>query len=535
MRFLELYGMNSINLLVDLSNYVMITTGHPSHLLDQDKMTGSLRWNLNEKYSQITTLDGTKIDLAKNQEVILEDDKNILALAGLVGGKKAALSDSSQNIIAEMAIYDHATVRKNARDLRVITEAGTRLSKDLDAEGMSYAFELLLTLIMKYAQGKPGAWLSYYPKKRTLPIIEMDWEAPKKYAGIEIGKKDIVKYLKNIRFAVKESAKGVSVKPPEDRTDINIMEDVVEEVVRMADFRNIPQDKIPALNIAKEITPENIKNAKQAQDILSANGFDEIMSLPLVQEGENARTNYLPWQELITQNAVNEEYPALRQTLAVGLLNQLEEYKKKDIPAKETLFFEIGKVFGLENEKYKEHDALAVIATAFESLAEFRQIALEKFLRSMGITEINYQKDEVGAVAIANPKNFWRIIADKKEIGVIYKLRPRKNATYFFEINLLELSNILKKTKVESTEELTEKIITLDANKELGKERKYLEEFLSKVKTDIGEKNLWSMKVFDKYEAKEKIKYTIRVSYKKLSDQEAKKLHLKVFGLKSNN
>jgi len=146
-EFLKLYGINSINLLVDLSNYVMLFTGFPSHLLDQDKMQGSLRWTMNKDFGSLTTLDGSVIKLNRD-EIIIQDDQKILGLAGIVGGLAAAIDLKTHNVVAEMAIYDRVLVRRNARSLKITTEASVRLEKDLDPEGPNYALDLLISLIL---------------------------------------------------------------------------------------------------------------------------------------------------------------------------------------------------------------------------------------------------------------------------------------------------------------------------------------------------------------------------------------------------
>ena len=103
-EFLNLYDFNSVNLLVDLSNYVMICAGYPSHLMDKEKIYGDqISWAINRDFEKITTLDGSEIELnknSKNGELIIRDGKNILALAGIVGGQAAEISSETGSIIA---------------------------------------------------------------------------------------------------------------------------------------------------------------------------------------------------------------------------------------------------------------------------------------------------------------------------------------------------------------------------------------------------------------------------------------------------
>src|SRR3989339_1342465 len=165
-EFLALYDINSVNLLVDLSNYIMILTGYPSHLLDKDKITGKLCWAVNQDFKEFITLDKTKVRLP-GKEIILKDDKTILGLAGIVGGKAAEIDLNSQNIIVEMAIYDRVSIRKDSRSLKIVTEASLRLEKDLSPEGLDLAMNLLISLILKETGGKIETRpFSFYPVKQ---------------------------------------------------------------------------------------------------------------------------------------------------------------------------------------------------------------------------------------------------------------------------------------------------------------------------------------------------------------------------------
>jgi len=115
----------------------------------------------------------------------------------------------------------------------------------------------------------------------------------------------------------------------------------------------------------------------------------------------------------------------------------------------------------------------------------------------------------------------------------LYKLRPNKEIkdAYFAEFNIDEMVKILKKTKNKPAIELDQKLVVLDANIELKKED-IIYDFLKEIKDKIGTKYIWSINIIDEFPVKEKIKYTIRVSYKNLSDKDAKEVHLKTFNLK---
>ncbi|MEA3273127.1 MAG: phenylalanine--tRNA ligase subunit beta [Patescibacteria group bacterium] len=537
-EFLSFYEINSINFPVDLSNYVMLLTGYPSHLLDKSKIQGELIWSLNKNFKEITTLDNSKIKLEQKEELIIQDQTNILALAGIVGGKVAATDQKTTSIVAEMAIYDRALIRKNSNGLKVVTEASNRLEKDLDTTSSSIAFELLTSLIIKHCGGElVGKVFDFYPQKRKMPVINLNLQDPSSYAGIEISPEKTGQILEDLRFKVKKNGNNLQVSPPSDRMDINMEEDVIEEVVRIVGYDKIPVDQPPKLTVVKNITPQVIKLTDSLKDMLIALGFDEILSSPLIKKEANADVNYQNWKVIATQNSVNEEYPDLRQSMAPGLIHQLEEYVKKGID--QINIFEIGKIFGQINNHYHEQESLGLLThkSAKEKGLSQLQQATEKLLRTSGINDVRWLKSKT-VPTIANPYSCWDLIVGEKIVGILYKLKSIEKlagSTYFAEINLSDMTALLKHYQPEPTTELTKKIVTLDVNLEfpIGKKQtpeELINKKLQEIRQKISKDNLWSLKIHDIFPLKNKIRYTVRVSYKELSDPQAKKLHSEVFG-----
>jgi len=531
-ELLKFYDINSINLLVDISNYAMLLTGYPSHLLDKRKVDGKFSWALNSGFKAITTLDGSQISLTKADELLIRDDKKVLGLAGIVGGQAAEIGLETDWIIAEMAVYDRVLIRKNRRDLRIMTEASNRLEKDLDPNGLDYAFNLLISLILENCGGKPVAKpFSFYPQKYISPKIRFNPESPSVYAGIDISSAKAALVLRRLGFAIVKAAKELMVAPPISRTDVLVKQDVVEEVVRLVGYDKIPRNQVPDQKVVSDITSRTIRLAEKVRDILSVFGYDEILSWPLTKKEINLSTNWREWGNIATQNSVNEEFPDLRQTIAASLLFQLSEYLKKNVSY--INIFEIGKVFGKEKGKYSEAESLGTLSYGQKAVfAEFRQ-ETEKLLRSLGFKEIGFRLAQ-RQPKIANSRCAWEISAAGKALGIIYKVYSRQwpGNVYFAEINLSEAALILEKLRTNPVVEFTKKLVILDANVEL-EVGESIEKFVEETKQKLGENNLWSIVIYDVFPLKEKnkIRYTIRTTYQELSDEEAKELHQKIFNL----
>lgn len=531
-EYMNFYGLNSVNLLVDLSNYVMLLTGYPSHLIDYKKTDGQISWSLNKSFDEMTTLLGTSVKLQKNTELIIRDQKNIIALAGIVGGTEAAISSETKSIIAEVAVYDRSVIRKNSRSLNIVTEASHRLEKDLDPNGAEYAINLLVSLILEYGGGKIDSDLfEYYPKRYVSPKVEFKTSLPSEFSGIEIKEEDTLRILKNLNFIIEEKDNLLLVTPPTYRLDISLPEDLVEEVVRVYGYNRIPADEIPKLEIVSDITPKNIPLAEKIRDILSTLGFDEILSWPLTKNDDNEFVNYMDWNTVSTQNSVNDVYPNLRQSMITGLLNQLNEYFKKNVDF--INIFEIGKVFGEKGGEYMECESLGVMATSNKDvIVEFKN-KIESLLRLIGFRDIKYFEAK-SKPKIANQNSCWEIYDGKQRIGVLYKLIPQeiKSNVYVSEIDLDRVTKLLflELEKNNPVVEITQKLIALDVNIEL-ESSKSIFEYLEEIEKKIDKKHLWSINVVDTYPLEKSIRYTLRVTYEELSDQEAKNMHATVFSL----
>lgn len=525
--------INPVNVLVDLSNYVMLLTGYSSHLLDASKIQGKLCWSLNNDFDEITTLDGSCVKLNKD-ELIIRDDKNVLALAGIIGGKFAEIDINTTSIIAEMAVYESSIVRKNSRSLKIRTEASNRLGKDVDPNGAEFAIKMLISLIVENCGGIIDSKLfDFYSRKYIPSEIEFDAKLPSIYAGVDIPEAKTLEILKNLGFKIASRNGKLMVASAMGRMDIVLPEDLIEEVIRIFGYEKIPFNEMPKLEVVENITPKNIYLAEKIRDILSASGFDEILSWPLTKKGDNIKANYLDWDIVNTQNSLNEDFPELRQSMAISLNNQVQEYLKKNIEY--IKIFELGKIFGKKGNNYEERETLGILTRAFSKnsgLSEAKE-TMEKLLRTLGFTDIFYKKARV-VPQIANQYSCWNVVVAEEMLGIFYKLKSQKSNqnTYFIELDIFQMVKLLEKIHKEPIVELTQKLVILDANVELKKDES-INDFLFAIRKKIKNENIWSAAIVDEFPLKEKNRYTIRIAYKELSDQEAKKIHFKVFNLRA--
>jgi phenylalanyl-tRNA synthetase beta chain len=423
-----------------------------------------------------------------------------------------------------MAVYNGTIVRRNARELKIMTEAGSRLEKYMDPNSIPHAFKWLISLIQEYCGGtvESNVFDEYI---QITPEIEITVNLDKvqQVAGIPITYTESKEYLKNLGFTIKEDKNNsVIVLRPVNRLDVETQQDVFEEIIRMKGFNNIPSNYLTT-QVVKDITPSRIYLMEDITNYLAAVGLDEVRSWVLVDQKTNDLTKFINWNEVKVTNSINEEVPYLRQSIAVSLIGQNDTYLKNNINPIE--LFEIGKIFGKIENNYSEINSLGMLI-GNNNINELKN-KIEGLLRHLGIDTIEYEKD-ANPPKSAHPLTSWKIKIESQIAGVIYLTNTSFLAeACIAELNIDLIDSILNGKVKNSTMEVTQKIVTLDANITLDSNTDLNSFVLHKLNT--AKENLWSWSIVDEYKTEENVKYTIRVSYVNLSDTEAKELHSKLF------
>lgn len=535
---IELHGMNSVSLLVDISNYAMIMTGYPNHIFDAGKVVGGLVWERSTKVQTLTTLDGTTLELKKNKELVVSDNLGPLVLASAVGGRRSAISDRTVSVLGEVAVYNSAKMKSDARGLGVTTEASTRLEKELSAEDVAWALSFLGQALVKYAGGKVNSALfDYYPAPSRKPgaKITLGADLSARYGGVTISLTETERLLKRYGFTVsRKTSDSLQVVAPSWRPDVTTVADVAEEVLRLYGFQNIKPIP-PALRPVADVTPKNITLSRLLETGLSGAGFDEVLSLPLTTTEWNRKTALQDFEEIRTQNAINEEVPVLRQSLAGGLLNQQHEFIRRGVT--HVQLFEIGKVFGKQGRKIVELERCGLLVqseTAQHAVSQMYD-AVQTQLRQLGAVRIGF--DTLSRVpALANPHAAWNITIGTKIVGWMYQVQPLElsgnrtvGGTVYAELDYEQIVLTIPGEHPRPAQELLTKLVVLDGNVET-ENREEFEACVVKITRTIGRPQLWSLEVVDGFAlGSGRTRYTLRVTYQNLTDNQAKALHEQAF------
>ncbi len=432
------YGVESINNIVDLTNYVMIETGEPMHAFDADKIGYNLTIRLAKNGEKMETFQGAIITLTK-EDLIWAKGDTVLSVAGAIGEKHNSISDSTKNILVEAANYNRANIRRSVYRHKLFTEAGIRHEKEIDPNMVDIALARFLYLLQKNNWGKfKPVYSDYYPKKVSRWNIKVDLKQINELGGVNINMTQVIAILKSLNFEiVSKTGDTLTVSVPTYRTDVTLPEDIIEEVLRIHGYENIPA-KTLSLEIPSNITPDYITQEQKLRNSAVAVGLDEAITLSFVEE-KSVDLNLHP--EDLGHNAaelVNPPSPDTRYMRQSLLPNILSVGKKIVNERGDALgLFEIGKVYSKYKGKYIEVRKLGIIYWKKENnnLRNFKGIIEAFFAKS------NLPKPEL----IISPKNIrlndsYDIVFEKEVIGFGGVI----NDMYFVEI---DLDSVLGKDK----------------------------------------------------------------------------------------
>lgn len=466
-------GLRPINNIVDAANYVMLETGQPLHVFDFHKIysksttsNGLIKKTIiirqAKKDEKITTLENETYDLGINTMVIA-DDKEPLALAGIKGGKKAGVSKNTFDIVLESANFIGANIRATSKKLGLRTDASWRFEHNLPLELADYAIDRLAGLIQEVAGGnilknKTGKRnLGKRISKKEKITIPVKWENWKKFLGLPLEKKQIIHYLSLLGFSFQQKKDCLLVFPPCFRNDIRIEEEVIGEIARLYGINKItpilPQEvlALPLQNVFWEFR-EKIK------DLLRGYDLDEVCNYSFISEKDK---NILPdkWQEKLIE--IENPFSALTRYLSPTLLiNLLKNINYNLRFVGKIRFFEIGKIYSKDKENLKEHFVFSgVLAQKEESngLSVFYQAKgiIEGLFVRLGINKDDYKVESLENTAYSLLlEQGAAIYKDKDLIGVLGRPNHRFAKEYeckgdfiFWEINLHLLSALINEEK----------------------------------------------------------------------------------------
>ena len=246
-KHLESIGQRSINNIVDVANIVMYDCGQPTHVFDLDKVNGAIVIREAKDGEEMTTLGGKEVEFTSSN-MIIADQKNILAIAGVKGGKKAEVDNDTKDIIIEVANFDPTSVRKTAQALNIATDAKKRFENDLSPELAPYAMLELSSLI---SEMRPNAIfediVDVYPKKQEVKKLSFSINKISKILGLDVSIDEVKDIFKRYKIDYKNGDDIFEIVASPMRLDLVIEEDMAEEIGRILGYDKV-KGKLPKID-----------------------------------------------------------------------------------------------------------------------------------------------------------------------------------------------------------------------------------------------------------------------------------------------
>jgi phenylalanyl-tRNA synthetase beta chain len=333
-------GQRSVTALVDISNYVMFEFGRPSHIFDLDKIHGGLDVRWGRKGEQLKLLNGTTIEVDEKVGVIA-DDAQVESLAGIMGGDATAVSDATKNVYVEAAFWWPEAVQGRSRRFNFSTDAGHRFERGVDPVQTVEHIEHITRLIQDICGGESGPMDDQVVKLPERKPVQLRVARAAKVIGMPVTEQQCVDALARLRLPARSDKGVITVTPPLYRFDLAIEEDLIEEVVRVIGYNQLPTTP-PLAPITAKLPPENRRSRFAVRRLLAALGYQETINFSFVEEHweKDLAGNPDPIKLL---NPIASQMGVMRSSLLGSLLQVLKF--NLDRKAERVRVFELGRVF----------------------------------------------------------------------------------------------------------------------------------------------------------------------------------------------
>lgn len=311
-------GMRPISLAVDVTNYVMLELGQPLHAFDADKVVGTIEIRRARTEETLVTLDGVKRILTP-EDLVIADDSGVIGLAGTMGGESTEISVTTTRVVLEAASFAATAVAGMARRHKIPSEASRRFERGVDPELPLIASARAAQLLVEHGGGVIVSG-TLVGEAAPATVLSLPLQLPADIAGAEISPDFVISALRRIGADIDIEGEVAQVTSPSWRPDLRYRADLVEEVIRLFGYDNVP-DTLPSPPAGHGLTSS--QRARRAMSrALAATGLTETLSYPFVSKVELANLGITDDRANMLQlaNPLSEEQSFLRTTLLPGLV-----------------------------------------------------------------------------------------------------------------------------------------------------------------------------------------------------------------------
>ncbi|QLE85242.1 phenylalanine--tRNA ligase subunit beta [Shewanella sp. Scap07] len=312
-------GIRSIDPIVDVTNYVLIEFGQPMHAFDLATLNGDITIRLADGKEKLTLLDGNEITVP-DDTLVIADQQQALALAGVFGGEASGVTDKTQDIMLECAFFAPLAIMGKSRRLGLHTDSSHRFERGVDPELQHKVIDRATRLVLDICGGEAGPVVEsksdeHLPKPANIVLRRSKLD---RVLGHHISDADVSEILTRLGFSVEVNEGSWSVTTATYRFDMAIEEDLIEEVARIYGYNNIP-NIAPVASLSMPDHKESDINLRRVRSMLVARGFQEAVTYSFVDPKLQALVH--PEQEaMVLPNPISVEMSAMRLSMFTGLL-----------------------------------------------------------------------------------------------------------------------------------------------------------------------------------------------------------------------
>jgi len=441
-------GLRPISAVVDVTNYVMLELGQPLHAFDNDKLDGDIVVRHARDGETLKLLDGSEVKLDTGF-LLIADEKNALAVAGVMGGYDSRVTDATHNIFLESAHFAPAAIMGRARKLGMHTDASHRFERGVDPELPRRALERATELLLSIAGGKAGLVLAAenladLPKPATVTLRRTRL---RRVLGVDVADTEVARIFTALGMQVAGTDEGWRVTAPSSRFDIELEEDLIEEVARIYGYDRIPTHT-PEGALALATEPEARLNELAVREQLAAREYYEAVNLAFIShallEKWGSTENLVP-----LANPLSADLAVMRPSLLPGLIEALSHNRARQ--QDRVRLFELGRVFGAGNPPV-ETPSLAIVASGNAHAEQWGEPA-----RALDFFDLKGDLDALiawggepqrwavyadGLPGWLHPGRAARVTRDGETVGFLGALHPRLAKLLDFgpDVHVLELA-----------------------------------------------------------------------------------------------
>ena len=450
-------GIRPLNNVVDISNYVLLEYGQPLHMFDQDQIgSDEIVVRQAQEGETMTTLDDTERKLLAS-DIVITNGKAPIALGGVMGGDFSEVSDQTQNVVVEGAIFDPVSIRHTSRRLNLRSESSSRFEKGIATEFVDQAVDRACYLLEHYANGEVLAdRVAQGDLGEFITPIQISVDKINQTIGSEMTLEDIVKCFVQLGFKTENDNGNLTVYVPSRRKDIKIKEDLIEEVARIYGYDEIPS----SLPVFEDVTSGHLTDRQAKTRIvkraIEGAGLSEAITYSLISKARAKEFSVSDRPNIELLMPMSEAHAVLRQSLLPHLIDATAynvARKNHDV-----FLYEIGRVFfgNGKGELPDEVEYLSGIMTGEYSGNQWQgKKEITDFYLAKGILdavaekldiEFGYQAAQIDGL---HPGRTAQVLLNDEVIGFIGELHPQlaedndlKQRTYVFELNYDKIMDV---------------------------------------------------------------------------------------------